>query len=311
MGAGAFGTALAISLAEKGPVTLWARDVGEMQGGRENTDRLPGFRFPDSLSVTGESSLALKSDIVLIAVPLQQLRSFLETMPTPHKGASVACCKGIDVQTGRGPTQILRTAWPSTTPAILTGPSFAVDIAAGLPTALTLACQDSAVGETLQTALSTSNLRLYRTSDTEGAEIGGALKNVIAIACGAAIGARFGESARAAVMTRGFAEMQRFAALFGADPRTLSGLSGFGDLTLTCTSEKSRNYRYGLALGAGEAFDQAVTVEGVATAKAVTAAASKAGVDMPITTAINAVITGTQSVDIAMQSLLSRPLTEE
>ncbi|NNK17349.1 MAG: glycerol-3-phosphate dehydrogenase, partial [Sulfitobacter sp.] len=160
-------------------------------------------------------------------------------------------------------------------------------------------------------ALTTSNLRIYRTTDTIGAELGGALKNVIAIACGAAIGAGLGESARAALMTRGYAEMQRLAAHLKADPKTLSGLSGFGDLTLTCTSTQSRNYRLGLALGEGQSFDPSVTVEGAATAQAVDELAQKQGLDMPITAAVAGLLANRLDVATAMQSLLTRPLKEE
>ena len=163
---------------------------------------------------------------------------------------------------------ILQDVVPSCQSALLTGPSFAHDIACGLPTALTLACADDAIGQQLQKQLTTSNLRLYRTTDTIGAELGGAIKNVIAIACGAAMGAGLGDSARAALMTRGYAEMQRMALPLGARPETLAGLSGFGDLTLTCSTQASRNYRFGVALGQGVEFDPKITVEGAATAQA-------------------------------------------
>ena len=193
----------------------------------------------------------------------------------------------------------------------MTGPSFAHDIAKGLPTALTLACADDKIGTALQTQLSTENLRLYRTTDTTGAELGGALKNVVAIACGAAMGAGLGESARAAVMTRGYAEMQRLAQDMGAKAQTLSGLSGFGDLTLTCTSEQSRNYSYGLALGQGKPFDPDITVEGAKTAIAVSNLAKNRNVEMPITEVIAAVLTEKTTIPKAMEALLSRPLKKE
>lgn len=312
LGAGAFGTALAISLAGNGPVTLWARDVREMQEMRENTRRLPGCPFPDHLVVTNDIEKATKTDIVLLAVPLQHLRGLLmENADLLSAKHLVACCKGIELSTARGPVSIIADAIPSATPAILTGPSFAIDIAQGLPTALTLACADATAGTMLQQNLTTANLRIYRTTDTVGAELGGALKNVIAIACGAAIGAGLGESARAALMTRGFAEMQRLAAHLNADQRTLAGLSGFGDLTLTCTSEKSRNYRLGLSLGRGTTFDPSTTVEGAATALAVDLLARNKGIDMPITAAIAAILDNRQDVPTAMRDLLARPLKEE
>ena len=312
LGAGAFGTALAISLAHKGPVTLWARDAQGMDTLRENKARLPGCHFPDGLFVTETFEDAAKSDILLVAVPMQTLRGFLTEHAALLDGKTiVACCKGIELETGFGPVAVIHETLPNATPAILTGPSFAADIARGLPTALTLACADAMVGERLQKALTTQNLRLYRTVDTIGAELGGALKNVVAIACGAAMGAGLGESARAALMTRGFAEMQRLAAHLNADPDTLSGLSGFGDLTLTCTSTQSRNYRLGLAFGEGRSFDSATTVEGVATARAVHGLAQKHGLDLPITAAVAGLIENRLNVQSAMKSLLTRPLKEE
>ena len=312
LGAGAFGTALAISLAGKGPVTLWARDAGDMAKRRENTKRLPGCPFPDTLTVTDSLDQASAAKILLLAVPMQRLRSVLED----HKGALhgkhlVACCNGIELSSGVGPVSVIPQTIPDATAAILTGPSFAADIARGLPTALTLACADAKAGKYLQAELTTANLRLYRTTDTIGAELGGALKNVVAIASGAAIGAGLGESARAALMTRGYAEMQRLAAHLKAEPTTLAGLSGFGDLTLTCTSEQSRNYRLGQSLGQGTPFDPSTTVEGAATARAVDALACEAALDMPITRAVAGLLDNQLDVAGAMKSLLTRPLKEE
>lgn len=312
LGAGAFGTALAISLAHNGPVVLWARDVSDMEAKRENAARLPGYRFPDALRVTDDFEAACQADILLAAIPMQRLRGFLTDRHTALTDKTlVACCKGIEVSTGLGPVSVIKDTVPSATAAILTGPSFAADIARGLPTALTLACANETVAEQLQTNLTTANIRVYRTTDVVGAELGGALKNVIAIACGAAIGAGLGESARAALMTRGFAEMQRLAEHLRADHSTLSGLSGFGDLTLTCTSEQSRNYQLGLSLGRNIAFDPSTTVEGAATAQAVHALAKKAGLEMPITAAVAALLDNRLNVQDAMKSLLTRPLKEE
>jgi glycerol-3-phosphate dehydrogenase (NAD(P)+) len=239
---------------------------------------------------------------------MQQLRPFLnQNSDLFERKNLVTCCKGIDLETGQGPVEIIRGKYPDASASMLTGPSFAKDIAAGKPTALTLACKEDNVGTHLQSLLTTPNLRLYRTIDTLGAELGGALKNVIAIAAGIAIGARLGDSARAAVITRGFAEMQRFALARGARPETLAGLSGFGDLVLTCTSEQSRNFRYGRALGAGAAFDQSITVEGSTTARAV----AKLSRDLPITNAVIDVMDARSDVLSVMQSLLDRPLKEE
>ncbi|MCZ0811214.1 MAG: NAD(P)H-dependent glycerol-3-phosphate dehydrogenase [Pseudomonadota bacterium] len=315
LGAGAFGTALAISLSRNGPVKLWARDpkhVDEMRAARQNARRLPGVDLPDNIKISAELETVSQGQVVLLSVPMQRLRGALETHGAAlSQGHLVACCKGMELTTGLGPTRIIAEMLPDTTSAILTGPSFAADIARGLPTALTLACAHDSAGEALQSALSTANLRLYRTTDTSGAELGGALKNVMAIGSGVVMGAGLGESARAALMTRGFAEMSRMAAAVGARPETLSGLSGFGDLVLTCTSEQSRNTRFGLSLGRNESFDPSVTVEGAATARAVTHRAAELGIDMPVTRAITALINGELQVDQAMDMLLSRPLKEE
>lgn len=312
LGAGAFGTALAISLAGNGPVMLWARALHTMAQTRVNTRRLPECPFPPMLELTDDLQTACTADVILLAIPMQKLRSFLSDNAGVLAGKTlVACCKGIELNTGLGPVTVIHETIPTATPAILTGPSFAIDIARGLPTALTLACAHDPVGADLQSALTTGNLRLYRTTDTTGAELGGALKNVIAIACGAAMGAGLGESARAALMTRGYAEMQRLAAHLKADPKTLSGLSGFGDLALTCTSSQSRNTRLGLSLGQGTAFDPETTVEGASTARAVHALATRAGLDMPITAAVAGLLDNRLDVLSAMQTLLNRPLKEE
>ncbi|MFN3208165.1 MAG: NAD(P)H-dependent glycerol-3-phosphate dehydrogenase [Roseovarius sp.] len=315
VGAGAFGTALAVSLARNGPVTLWARDadhVRDMQSDRANERRLPGVRLPENLGLSRELEAVHQADIVLLSVPTQKLRSFLDTHGARLAGKPlVACCKGMERATGLWPTQIIAEFVPDAVPAMLTGPSFAQDIAQGLPTALTLACADDAVGGILQQRLTTPNIRLYRTTDVTGAELGGALKNVIAIACGAAIGAGLGESARAALMTRGFAEMVKVARMHGARAETLAGLSGFGDLVLTCTSAQSRNYRYGQSIGKGEDFDPGVTVEGAATAQALEAMARERGLDLPITNAVTGLVHGQLNVRDAMDMLLQRPLKEE
>ena len=312
LGAGAFGTALAVALAAKGPVVLWGRRIGWTG---ENP-LLPGVTLPTAVTVT-ERLAEARAEVLLVAIPAQALGGFLDS----HAGALgagalegralVACAKGIDLATGRSPAGMLAAACPAATVAVLTGPSFAADIARGLPTALTLACADAEAGHALQHQLSTPALRLYRTTDVVGAELGGALKNVIAIAAGAAIGAGLGDSARAAIVTRGFAEMARFAAAQGAEPETLAGLSGLGDLILTATSAQSRNFRYGQALGQGAAFDAAVTVEGAATARAVTRLAAAQGIEMPISALVAGLAGGRIDVKQAMELLLARPLKEE
>ena len=313
-GAGAFGSALAVSMAQLGPVCLWSHDpkhVGQMCADRENKKRLSGFALPESIEVSSRLDPA-KDDIVLLAIPTQKLRGFLkEAKGNLRKTHLVACCKGMEVGTGLGPTQIISEAFPKATIAILTGPSFAADIARGLPTALTLGCASVAAGTRFQTNLSTPNIRIYRTSDVTGAELGGALKNVIAIACGVAIGAGLGDSARAALMTRGFAEIVRVAEMRGALRETLTGLSGFGDLVLTCTSDQSRNYQFGLSIGQGFGFDTDVTVEGAATARAMVDSAADLGVDLPVTRAVCGLVQGELKVADAMAMLFSRPLKYE
>lgn len=313
LGAGAFGTALAVSLAQKGPVTLWARNAEQVRAietARENTRRLPGVKLPENVSVTAEIASAFAADTLLLAMPMQQMAGFLTSHSAALEGKTlVSCSKGIDLTTGQGPTGLIRSIVPAARAAVLTGPSFAADIARGLPTALTLACADHS--EALQAELSTPTLRLYRTTDTTGAELGGALKNVYAIAAGTVIGAGLGDSARAALMTRSFAEMLRIALELGARTETLSGLSGFGDLVLTCTSTQSRNFRLGHGLGSGEGFDPTVTVEGVATAKALNKLAVSRGIETPIATMVLALTEQEISVGEAMQILLTRPLKEE
>lgn len=313
LGGGAFGTALAISMGQNRPIMLWARDVSHLAAHRESP-RLAGVKLPENVTITAEIGAASQADIVLFATPMQSLATFVAQIDLPLTAkALVACCKGLDLASLKGPTDILASRWPDATAAILTGPSFATDIAHGLPTALTLACADEGVGTSLQAALSTSTLRLYRSTDVVGAELGGALKNVIAIAAGIVIGAGLGDSARAALMTRGFAELSRFALRMGARSETLMGLSGFGDLVLTCTSDQSRNFRHGLSLGAGAAPDPAQTVEGIATAEAVLKQAIRFGIvsQMPITAMVAKVTQGRIGVAEAVQNLMSRPLKEE
>lgn len=311
MGSGAFGTALALALAQDGrDVALWGRDTAAVETMREtrSNPRLPGVVLSEGIQPVTE--VPRDAETLLLAVPMQQLDSVVSTHADVLRGkALVACCKGLSLETGRGPTAALADLDPF--PAILTGPSFAHDIAIGLPTALTLACAHPDRAERLQRDLHAPALRLYRGTDVIGAELGGALKNVIAIGCGAVMGANLGVSARAALMTRGFAEMVRFATAQGAQAETLMGLSGLGDLTLTCTSDMSRNYRFGQALGQGATFDPKVTVEGAATARALAERATRDGIDLPLTAMIVALLDGTVDVREAMARLLARPFREE
>lgn len=316
VGAGAFGTAMAVTLARDGrDVTLWSRDRGQvatMRKDRVNAARLPGVELPENVTVVAEIAELAGAEAVLLCLPTQALRGFLGTAGQHLDGLPlVACCKGVDMATLTGPSAIMARAAPGSACAILTGPSFAADIAGGLPTALTLACAEEGTGESLQRLLSTPTLRLYLTQDVTGAELGGALKNVVAIAAGIVIGAGLGDSARAALMTRGYAEMTRLALALGARVETLAGLSGLGDLVLTCTSAQSRNFRHGLALGSGRGVDPTVTVEGVATAKAVSDMAERMGLEMPITAMVAELVAGRVDLSAAIQTLLSRPLKKE
>ena len=309
LGAGAFGTAMAVALARAGrAVTLVARDAAaaEAIARDRRAPRLPDATLPEGVTPAAEVPPA--AEAILLAVPAQSLAAALGArLPD---APLVACCKGIDLGTLTGPAGVVEAARPGATAAVLTGPSFAADMARGLPTALTLACADAAAGERLQRLLSTDTLRLYTTEDVMGAQIGGALKNVTAIACGAAIGAGLGDSARAALMTRGHAETVRLAVALGARPETLAGLSGLGDLALTCTSRGSRNFRHGLALGRREVPED-VTTEGVATARAAVGLARSGGMELPVAEAVWEITEGRLGVPEAAHRLLTRPLTTE
>lgn len=315
LGAGAFGTALGVALARADRrVTLWARrpeTAALLQASRENAALLPGVTLPEALRVTSDLGDLVGVRALLLAVPAQATSALLAAFggaldPCPV----VLCAKGIEGGTWRLQTEILEAALPGRAAAVLTGPGFAAEIGRGLPTALTLAAADEQTGTSLQQLLSTPRLRLYRSDDPRGAQIGGALKNVVAIACGMAEGAGLGDSARAALMTRGFAEMLRLALAMGARAETLAGLSGLGDLALTCASPKSRNFALGLALGRGSSPGKA-TVEGVETARAACDLAAAKGVDLPIARQVARVLAGEADVPEAMAALLNRPLRSE
>ncbi|SHJ04642.1 NAD(P)H-dependent glycerol-3-phosphate dehydrogenase [Wenxinia saemankumensis] len=313
-GGGAFGTALAVALSGEGPVDLYVRDPDAVRRMREGRDspRLPGVSLPATVVPDSDPDCLRRAGIVLLAIPAQKLRGFLAEHRDRLAGKPlVACAKGIDLATLRGPTATIAEGVPDAVPAILSGPSFAADIARGLPTALVLACADERAGAALQAALSRGALRLYRSTDVAGVELGGALKNVIAIACGAAIGGGLGESARAALMTRGFAEMSRLARALGARTETLSGLSGLGDLALTCGSDLSRNFRHGQAIGRGDDAGTAETVEGASTARPALELAVAHGIDMPVTQVVADLVAGEIDLTGALHRLLDRPLKEE
>ena len=314
LGAGAFGTALAVVHAVEGRrVTLWGRDPAAMRAMAETrtNPRLPGVTLPDGLDCVSGLGTVQGARALLLAVPAQQTGDFLRAHGAALPAAPVVlCAKGIDARDHRLQTEIAAAVLPEARLAALTGPGFADEIARGLPSALTLACADPALGHELQETLSVRRLRLYLTDDVVGAQLGGALKNVIAIACGMVEGARLGHSARAALMTRGFAEMTRLAVALGARAETLAGLCGLGDLSLTCNSAQSRNFALGTALGAG-ATRPGGTVEGVATARAACQLAARHGVEMPLAEAVANVLDASWTLSQAMDALLSRPLREE
>lgn len=314
VGAGAFGTALAVVEAKAGrPVRLWGRDAGVMAAAEaaRAVPRLPGVLLPAGLVCTSDPADLAGVAALLLAVPAQSTSAFLAAHGAALPDAPlVLCAKGIDARSLDGQTGLAAAAAPGRALAALTGPGFAGEIARGLPTALTLACADRDLGQRLQRLLSTPRLRLYLTDDVTGAELGGALKNVVAIACGMVEGAGLGASARAALMTRGFAEMTRLAVAMGARAETLSGLSGLGDLSLTCNSGQSRNFALGVELGAGRSRPGG-TVEGVATARAACQLGARHGVELPIAAAVADVLDGALTIAEAMEALLSRPLREE
>ena len=316
-GAGAFGTALAVALCDTREVVLWGRHASVMaEMGRSRTNRrLPGVALPASLAVTGDPEALARAEVVLLAVPAQALRPFL----AEHAGALggkplVACGKGIDLETLDGPSAAIRRVLPDALPLVLTGPSFAADIARGLPTAVALSARDGAVAEGLAAALTGPTFRVYHGTDVRGVEIGGAAKNVLAIACGAVSGRGLGESARAALTARGFAELMRFAAACGARPETLMGLSGLGDVVLSCASAQSRNFAFGERLGRGVPAAEAAggkLVEGAFTAGVLVALARAKGVEMPVAEAVDAILSGHLGIDAAVEALMGRPVKAE
>jgi glycerol-3-phosphate dehydrogenase (NAD(P)+) len=316
LGAGAWGTALANLAAQSGhSVTLWARDdarAAQLEKSRENP-RLPGSRLHDRVKVSGKLADADGANVILLVVPAQALRPVAAQLNKPDGTPVIACAKGIERGSHKFMTDVIAEAAPGAIPAILSGPSFAADVARGLPTAVTLAARDEGTASALARALSTPLFRLYHSTDIRGVEIGGAAKNVLAIAAGIVVGRGLGASAAAALTTRGFAELSRFGRALGAQPETLTGLSGLGDLILTCSSQQSRNFSLGIALGQGkvDALRGDKLAEGAATAPVLVEMANKNGIEMPIATAVAAVLEGKLSVDQATESLLTRPLRAE
>ncbi|GHH18409.1 glycerol-3-phosphate dehydrogenase [NAD(P)+] [Sphingomonas glacialis] len=318
IGGGAWGTALAQVAARGGaPVTLWAREsevVGAINDAHENTRFLAGVALSQSIRATSALADLADCDALLVVVPAQHVRAVLTETPV-GKTPLVLCAKGIEAGTRLLVGEVARALHPAAPIAVLSGPTFAHEVAAGLPTAVTLACADPAIGATLADRLAGPNFRPYASDDVIGAEIGGAVKNVLAIACGVVEGAGLGQNARAALIARGFAEMTRFGVARGAQIETLSGLSGLGDLVLTCSSTASRNFSLGLGLGQGKRAadllsDRLTVAEGAFTAPVLREAAAEAGVDMPVVEAVCALLDGAE-VQAVIGALLARPLTRE
>lgn len=318
IGAGAWGTALAIHAERLGHrVVLWARDpmrAEAMAASRENP-RLPGVALPEALRVTGDARETLGAALAILAVPMQPLRATLATLPAGLPPLLLAC-KGLETGTLRLPLEVLAEARPDLSGGVLSGPNFAHEVAAGLPAASVVAAADLALCERAQSLLSGGALRLYASEDALGVQLGGAAKNVLAIAAGIAMGAGLGENARAALVTRGLAELSRLVVGLGGRAETASGLSGLGDLLLTATGPSSRNTSLGMALGQGQRLGDILAgrssvTEGVATAPALLARAAAAGVELPICAAVVAVLEGRLDVPAAMQALLARPLRQE
>ena len=322
IGGGAWGTALAQVCARAGLETiLWAREadvVASVNASHQNSSFLPGIELDPSIRATGDLADLGASDIVLAVAPAQHLRATLTAFaPHARDGLQILlCAKGIEQGSLKLMTQVLAETIPHAAPAVLSGPSFAGEVARGLPTAVTLACPDPGCAEDLAELIATPSFRPYFATDMIGAEAGGAVKNVLAIACGIVEGRGLGRSAHAALITRGFSELTRLAVALGGEAETVAGLCGLGDLVLTCSSPQSRNMSVGLALGHGQTLQEALAgklsvAEGVASAPAVRQLAKKLGVDVPICEATAAILAGDVDVDEAIRGLLSRPLREE
>lgn len=322
IGGGGFGTALACVAARAGRrVRLWVRDaelMAEINRSHENSRYLPGIRLPEELVATTDLAEAGAAEALLLVTPAQFLRPALQKLAAHLKPGTplVICAKGIETGTNLLLHQVVNGIAPDHPVAVLSGPSFAGDIARGLPTAVTLACENERLGEELVQIIGAHNLRPYLSSDVTGVEIGGALKNVIAIACGITDGQGLGESARAALMTRGLSEMTRLAVALGGRAETLMGLAGLGDLALSCNSRQSRNFTLGYRLGQGESLAAILhgargVFEGAATVSAALRLAAKSEIDMPITAAVDTILQGRAVIAEVITGLLTRPYTTE
>ena len=317
IGGGAWGTALAQVAAAGEAVTLWAREpeVCEAINRRhENPLFLPGVPLSPAIHATPDAQALGDCDLLLVVVPAQHLRSVLATLNP--RVPLVLCAKGIEAETGLLMSEVAMQACPRAPIAVLSGPTFAHEVAAAKPTAITLACEDEALGQQLAARLARPYFRPYVSSDVIGAEIGGAVKNVLAIACGVVEGAGLGQNARAALIARGFAEMSRFGLARGARSETMAGLSGLGDLVLTCSSTASRNFSLGKGLGEGRVAaellaDRLTIAEGAFTAPVLQSVARAAGVEMPVVDAVCSLLSGAAGVDAVVAALLARPLRTE
>ena len=318
LGGGAWGTALAQVAVGGGDTLLWAREaevVESVNSGHENRLFLAGIPLDPAIRATGDLGEMASCDALLVVTPAQHMRSVLDAMPR-LRAPLILCAKGMEEATMQLMHDVAREAQPEAPVAVLSGPTFAHEVAAGLPAAVTLAVGDAELGERLRTRLARPGFRPYLSDDVVGAEIGGAVKNVLAIACGVVEGRRLGQNARAALISRGFAEMTRFGLARGARAETLAGLSGLGDLVLTCSSTSSRNFSLGKGLGEGRSAaellaDRRTVAEGAHTAPVLARAAREAGVDMPIVAAVCALLAGEANVDQVVERLLSRPLRPE
>ena len=315
IGAGAYGTALADVAARAGrDVALCARTraAAEMMQATRNNPRLPGVAIDMAVTVVGDASVVAGADIVLLAVPSQHLRDALAHVVPHLKSATpvIACAKGIERGTHCFMTEIIAQTAPDAIPAILSGPNFAEDVARGLPTAVTLACADEALAIDLVHVLGSATFRPYHSTDVRGVEIGGAAKNVLAIAAGIVVGRDLGASALAALTTRGFSELMRLGLACGARAETIAGLSGLGDLTLSCSSPQSRNFALGIALGRGEPPPPQLA-EGAFTAPVLVELAREKHVEMPVASAVAAILDGSATIDQAIEALLTRPFRSE
>jgi glycerol-3-phosphate dehydrogenase (NAD(P)+) len=316
IGAGAWGTALAAVAARAGrAVVLCVRNssrAAEIVATRANP-KLPGIRLDASIGVTADIALAARADVILIATPAQNLREAVIGL-APHLSKAtpvIACAKGIERGTHKFMTEVIAEAAPDALPAILSGPGFAEDVVRGLPTAVTLAAKDEQLAGALVQALGSASFRPYHTTDVRGVEIGGAAKNVLAIAAGIVVGKKLGASAQAALTTRGFSELVRLGSACGARSETMAGLSGLGDLILSCSSPQSRNFALGIALGRGEARPRDRLAEGEFTAPVLIELAASQDVDMPVSNAVAAILRGAVTIDQAIESLLTRPFKAE